>query len=68
MKTLNTIPEIKEAVDNGLKVYADTLRYEVIKDKNGEYLIKCGSYCVGLTGKAGTEWENKLNGTNFFTL
>lgn len=63
-----TIQEIKKAVDQGKTVYWLSGMYEVIKDKNGDYLIKCTSNgsCTGLTNLAG----NKLNGleTDFFTL
>lgn len=69
MTTLTTIPEIKAAVDAGKKVYSDTTAYEVIKDKIGQYLIHFtgSSYYIGLHGREGTPYENKLNGTKFFT-
>ena len=69
MRTLKTIPEIKAAVDAGERVYCDTLGYEVIKDGIGEYLIHfIGSdYYIGLHGKKGTEYAERLNGSHFFT-
>lgn len=69
MTTLTTIPEIKEAVSAGKKVYSDTTAYEVIKDSIGQYLIVCrlNNHCIGLHGMEGTPYENKLNGKTFFT-
>ena len=54
-----TIQEIKTAVDQGKTVYWSSGMYEVIKDKNNDYLIKCTSNgsCVGLTS-----FDGKLNG------
>lgn len=68
MQTLKTIAEIKEAVDNGKKVFCDTTAYEVIKDQIGQYFIHCNinGYCIGLHGMEGTKYENQLNGTKFF--
>ena len=67
MTELTTIQEIKQAVDNGLEVFAETMFYRVIKDKNGEYLIKGrNGHCVGLHGMEGTPYEDKLNASNFW--
>lgn len=63
-----TIKEIKTAVDQGKTVYWASGMYEVVKDKNNDYLIKCESSgsCIGLTNLAG----DKLNGKqeDFFVL
>lgn len=69
MIKLNTIAEIKQAVDNGDKVYCGNDLYQVIKDSIGQYLILCAStnYCIGLHGMKGTKHENALNGENFYT-
>lgn len=57
------LQEIKQAISEGKKVYCDTLAYEVILDSKGQYLIKCGSHCIGLTWADGVT----LNGKYFFT-
>ena len=69
VKLLNTIDEIKCAVDAGLSVYSDTTGYPVIKDSIGQYLITTtfNDYCVGLHGMEGTKYASQLNGTAFFT-
>ena len=66
---LTTLKEIKQAVDSGLCVYCDSIGYEVIKDRVGQYLIHYigADYYTGLHGMAGTEYAEKLNGTRFFT-
>jgi len=48
--------DIQTAIYNGYTVYWKNRGYEVIKDKIGQYLIKCtaNSYCVGLTRSDGT--------------
>lgn len=60
--------EIKQAVDEGKTVYCGSLMYQVIKDKNNEYLIKCTSngYCIGLTWSDGTTLNSKEE--DFFML
>jgi hypothetical protein len=64
---LETIQEIKNAVDNGITVYADTAFYRVIKDKNNNYLIKSNhGHVIGLHGQNGTEYETVLNGNKFW--
>jgi|GEM_PF-2267197 len=69
MKDLKSIKEIKKAVDNGKTVYCGNHSYTVIKDKNEEYLIKSSNgYYIGLHGKKGGKFENKLNGELFFTV
>jgi hypothetical protein len=57
---------IRQAVDEGKTVYADTLAYRVIKDSIGQYLIFCvlNDYCIGLTARDGVT----LNGEVFFTV
>lgn len=70
MIVLETKEEIKKAVDAGKTVYSDTKAYNVIKSKvNETYLIVCSlnGYTIGLHGLEGTEYENNLNGTKFFT-
>lgn len=54
------IQEIKDAVDEGLKVHWANPAYVVIKDSLGQYLIKCliNDHCIGLTNRTG----DQLNG------
>jgi hypothetical protein len=63
MQQLNTLQEIKEAINKGLTVYAGSAAYTVIKDTLGRYLIKCGSHYISLT------WadDTTLNADFFFT-
>ena len=70
MKIINTIEGIKSAVDSGVDVFCDNQGYRVLKDKCGYYYITytATGYSVGLHGREGTAYENKLNGTTFFTL
>lgn len=64
---LTTVQEIRQAVDEGKEVFASSEFYKVIKGKNGQYLIKASNgYTVGLSGAEGTQYENKLNGSDFF--
>jgi hypothetical protein len=64
---LSTVQEIRKAVDEGKEVYAGSEFYKVVKGKNGQYLIKASNgYTVGLSGQEGTQYENKLNGSDFF--
>ena len=46
-----TTQQIKSAVDQGKVVHWSNELYTVIKDKLGQYLIKCGpnNHCIGLT-------------------
>jgi hypothetical protein len=69
VETLESIAEIKNAVNKGRKVYCGNSAYLVIKDKVGQWLIKCSlnGYCIGLHGQVGTDYENQLNGENFYT-
>jgi hypothetical protein len=69
VETLESIAEIKNAVNKGRKVYCGNSAYQVIKDNKGQYLIKCSlnDYCIGLHGLEGTQYENQLNGENFYT-
>jgi len=70
MTEYTTINEIKQAVDDGKKVFADTESYIVIKDNKAQYLIKCllNNWCCGLHGLEGTTSKNKLNGNKFYKL
>ena len=65
---LNTIEDIKQAVDDGKTVYQQNHSYTVIKDNLNHYFIKCmfNDYCQGLHGMEGTEYEHKLNGYDFY--
>ena len=67
MKKLETIEDIKSAVDQGKTVFSDTKAYSVVK-KWSEYYIVCSinGYTTGLHGMAGTEYERQLNGTKFW--
>lgn len=66
-KTTYTAAEIRKAVDQGKTVYAGSGAYEVFKDSNGEYLIKCtlNNSFTGLTGMQGTKYEDRLNMSKF---
>ncbi len=46
-----TLDEIKQAIDNGKKVFWSNMGYEVVKDKRGQYNIvfKPNNHCIGLT-------------------
>ena len=46
-----TTQQIKSAVNQGKVVHWSNEAYTVIKDKLGQYLIKCDSnnHCIGLT-------------------
>lgn len=68
IKELTIIDDIKSAVDKGETVYSDNEAYKVIKDSKGQYMIKCtlNGYCIGLHGAVGSQYEDKLNGTNFY--
>lgn len=50
-----TAPEIKQAINEGKKVYWKSPVYQVIKDNLGQYFIKCtlNDHCIGLTWKDG---------------
>jgi hypothetical protein len=63
-----TLQEIKQAIEDGKKVFWSNLAYEVIKDRIGQYLIKChinNSY-VGLTHADGITLSEREDG--FFAL
>jgi hypothetical protein len=71
MTEYKTIPAIKQAVDAGKRVFADTESYIVVK-ANEQYLIKhikgtADWYC-GLHGRVGTKYENQLNAKKFYSL
>lgn len=65
MKTLKTAQEIRDAVDKGQTVHMGNEAYVVIKDKLGQYFIKCtlNNSLLGLT------WadDTTLNGEDFYT-
>ena len=58
------IKEIKTLVNKGYKVHWSNENYQVIKGKNGKFLIHSISndHYIGLHGLEGTEYENVLNG------
>ncbi len=62
------LQEIKEAINNGQKVYWSSLIYEVIQDKLGQYMIKCTSNgsCIGLTHIDGVTLNGNEN--EFYTI
>lgn len=69
MRELNTIEEIKAAVDNGEPVTCNGGGYWVIKDSIGQYLIHfppTNNY-IGLHGREGTKYERQLNGDGFIS-
>jgi len=59
-----TLQEIKSAVDAGKSVKWASDGYDVIRDNIGQYLIifRPNGHCIGLSGLAGTEYENVMNG------
>ncbi len=60
-----TLEEIKKAVDGGKTVYYQSGLYTVIKDNKGQYLIKSGPSCIGLTWADGKTLNGKES--DFFT-
>lgn len=56
-----TAQQIKQAVDKGSTVYWSNPAYQVIKDRNNEYLIKCtlNNHCIGLTWADGVTLNGK---------
>lgn len=63
-----TLNEIKQAIEQGKKVYWASLAYDVIKDSVGQYLICCNlnGSCVGLTWLDGVTLSEKES--DFFTV
>lgn len=61
-----TLEQIKQAIAEGKKVYWASALYEVIKDNIGQYLIKCGGSCIGLTWADGVTLNGKEE--EFFTI
>lgn len=55
------LAEIKQAIADGQKVYWSNKAYEVIKDKIGQYLIKCNlnNHYIGLTWQDGETMNGK---------
>jgi len=66
MTILNTAEDVRRAVVDGHKVFADTEAYPVIRDSIGQFLITCTmtEMCIGLTHRDG----KTLNGKTFFRL
>lgn len=58
-----TLQEIKNAVDQGLKVFQHHDGYEVIRSDYGEYLIhyRGSEWYIGLTWKDGVTMNGKEN-------
>ena len=58
-----TLNDIKQTIEKGGRVYHQSPSYEVIKDRIGQYLIKChlNDYCIGLTWQDG----KTLNGREY---
>ena len=56
-----TLEEIKEALRTGEQVYWSHPGYQVIKDRLGQFLIKCtyNGNCVGLTHQDGVTMNGK---------
>lgn len=55
-----TLQQIKEAIEQGKKVYWSNLSYEVIKDNKDQYLIKhSNGSCTGLTWADNTTLNGK---------
>ena len=56
-----TLEEIKQAVTDGLTVCWMNSLYVVIKNRHGEYLVKCRSNgnCIGLTHADGVTMNGK---------
>jgi len=50
---MTTLEQIKQALNEGKRVFAGGANYEVIKDNLGQYLIKCGDHYIGLTWRDG---------------
>lgn len=66
--TLETAAEVRAAVDAGHTVKCNGGGYDVIKDSIGQYLIHFppNNNYIGLAGRAGTEYEDHLNGRDFY--
>ena len=62
MIQLNSLAQIKEAVNEGKTVCAGSSAYRVIKDNLGQFLIKYiySDYCIGLTWRDGVTLNAKL--------
>jgi hypothetical protein len=54
-----TLDEIKQAVLDGKTVHWANARYVVIHDSIGQWLIKCGEHCIGLTWLDGVTMNGK---------
>ena len=56
-----TLEEIKQAIEDGKKVYWASEAYDVIKDSIGQYLISCNinGHCIGLTWRDGVTLNGK---------
>tara|TARA_R110000796_G_scaffold20340_1_gene60665 strand:+ start:326 stop:535 length:210 start_codon:yes stop_codon:yes gene_type:complete len=62
-----TLIEIKQAIDKGDSVYWSHEAYEVLKNNNGWYYVKCNrnNYITGLTWRDGVTMNGKES--DFFT-
>ena len=62
-----TLEQIKQAIEDGKKVYWASKSYEVIKDSVPQYLIHCipNNHYIGLTWRDGVTLNGKEE--EFFT-
>jgi len=64
MKHEKQIQLIKTAINDGKRVFMTPSKaYEVIKDRVGQYLVKChiNNHFVGLHGRENTDREHEIN-------
>ena len=64
MKHSKQIQIIKESLNDGKRVFMTPNKaYEVIRDRVGQYLVKChiNDHFVGLHGMKNTDCENEIN-------
>ena len=56
-----TLQEIIDAVNNGQTVFWKSPAYQVVKDKNHQFLIQCqtNNNCIGLTWMDGVTLNGK---------
>lgn len=56
-----TLQQIREAVDQGKKVYCGNNLYRVVSDNLGQYFIVCldNNYAIGLTWRDNTTLNGK---------
>ncbi len=55
------LQEIKQAIDQGIRVHWANLMYDVIKDQHQQYMILCrqNGHCIGLTWLDGKTLNGK---------